>query len=101
MPGGGGAGQKHPDLSVLDPARGPGVLPLHPDGVNALLHVAGLVHDQDRVGDPQVLHDDRADVVTDGVGVPHRLAQQVLHPFRAGITGVLGDRPAVLAGQIR
>jgi hypothetical protein len=32
--------------------------------------------------------------------VPQRPAQQVLHPIRAGIAGVLGDRPAVLAWQV-
>ena len=35
------------------------------------------------------------------VVVPHRPTEQVLHPIRAGVPGVLGDRPAVLARQIR
>jgi len=39
-------------------------------------------------------------VVADGVVVPDRPSQQVLHPVRGGVPGVLGDRPAVLARQI-
>jgi hypothetical protein len=42
-----------------------------------------------------------AEVIADRVVVPHRPAQQVLHPIRVGVPGVLGDRPAVLAWQIR
>jgi len=30
-------------LGVLDPAGGAGVLPLHPDGADALLQIAGLI----------------------------------------------------------
>jgi hypothetical protein len=41
-----------------------------------------------------------ANVVTDGVLVPDRPGQQVLHAVRGGVSGVLGDRPAVLAGQV-
>jgi hypothetical protein len=39
----GGIGQVDRDLRVLDPARGAGVLALHPDRASALLQVAGLV----------------------------------------------------------
>jgi hypothetical protein len=41
-----------------------------------------------------------ADVVADGVLVPDRSSQQVLHTVRGGLAGVLGDRPAVLAWQV-
>jgi hypothetical protein len=41
-----------------------------------------------------------ADVVADGVLVPDRPGQQVLQAVRAVLAGVLGDRPAVLAGQV-
>jgi hypothetical protein len=41
-----------------------------------------------------------ANVVADGVVVPDRPAQEVLHAVRAGIPGVLGDRPAILAWQV-
>jgi hypothetical protein len=48
------------DLGVLDPAGGAGVLPLHPDGVPALLQITGLVDDQDPVGGAEVLDDEAA-----------------------------------------
>ena len=48
-----------------------------------------------------MLHDIGAHVVADPVVVPHRPTQQVLHPIRAGIAGMLGDRPAVLTWQLR
>jgi hypothetical protein len=42
-----------------------------------------------------------AHVVADRVLVPDGPAKQVLQPIRAGVPGVLGDPPAVLARQIR
>ena len=95
MPALGGIDQVDPDLGVLDPAGGAGVLALHPDGVGALLQIAGLVHHQHRVGIGEVIHDVSAQVVTHRVGVPGRASQQVLHAVRRRLTGVLGDRPAV------
>ena len=89
------------DLGVLDAAGGAGVLALDPDGGGALLEVAGLVHHQHRLGVAQVLSDVVANVIAHLVVVPHRPAKQVLHPIRAGIAGVLSDRPAVLAWQVR
>ncbi len=62
MPGGGGIGQVDGDLGVVDLAGGAGVLALHPDGVAALLEVAGLVDDQQRSGVGQVLEQVVADV---------------------------------------
>jgi hypothetical protein len=47
-----------------------------------------------------VVDHELAQVGRDPVGVPHRPVQEVLHPTRAGLTGVFGDRPAVLAGQL-
>ena len=35
------------------------------------------------------------------VGVPPGSGQQVLHPVRSPVPGMLGDRPAVLARQLR
>ena len=35
-PGRGGAAEEDPDLTVFDPARGPGVLPCHAGGLGAL-----------------------------------------------------------------
>jgi hypothetical protein len=89
------------DLRALHAARGAGVLALHPHGLGALLPIAGLVHHQHPVRVAQVLDQVGADVVTHPVVVPHRPGQQVLHPIRGGIPGVLGQRPAVLTGQIR
>jgi hypothetical protein len=81
------------DLGVLDPARGAGVLALNPDGVLALLQIAGLVHDQHRVRFAEVIGDEPAQVRGHPVGVPDRPAQQVLHRVRAGLPDVLGDAP--------
>jgi hypothetical protein len=47
-----------------------------------------------------VLDEVGAEIVADPVVVPHRPAEQVLHPVGAGVAGMLGDRPAVLAGQV-
>jgi hypothetical protein len=100
VPGITGIDQVDRDLGVLDPAGSAGVLTLHPDRLAALLEVAGLVDHQHRLGIAQVLDQVSTEVVADPVVVPHRPAQQVLHPIRAGIAGVLGERPAVLAWQV-
>jgi hypothetical protein len=47
----------------------------------------------------EVLDDMGTRVVADAVGVPPGACQQVLHPVRRRVTGMLGDRPAVLARQ--
>ena len=47
-----------------------------------------------------MLRDVAAQVIADAVGVPPGPRQQVLHPVRRGIPGLLGDRPAVLARQL-
>ena len=47
-----------------------------------------------------MLHDVAAHVIAHAVGVPPGPRQQVLHPVRRGIPGLLGDRPAVLARQL-
>ena len=101
MPGIGGVDQVDGDLGVLDPPGGAGVLTLHPNRRGALLEIAGLVDDQHRLGVAEVLDNVGAHVIADPVVVPHRPTKQVLHPIRAGVAGVLGDRPAVLARQIR
>jgi hypothetical protein len=48
-----------------------------------------------------MLGDIGAHVIADPVVVPHRPGQQVLHPVGTGMPGVLGERPAVLARQVR
>jgi len=101
MSGAAGIHQVDGDLGVLDPPSGAGVLALHPNGRRSLLEVSGLVDHQDRLGVAEVLDYQGAHVVADRVVVPHSPGQQVLHPVGVGVAGVLGDRPAVLAGQVR
>jgi hypothetical protein len=96
----GGVEEVDGDLGILDAARGAGVLALHPHRLDALLEIPGLVDDQHRLGVAQVLDQVVAEVIADPVVVPHGSGEQVLHPIRAGIAGVLGDRPVVLAGQL-
>jgi hypothetical protein len=88
------------DLGVVDLAGGAGVLATHPDGVAALLEVAGLIDDQHRARVAEVLDYQGAHVVADGAVVPHRPGQQVLQAVGSSLASVLGDRPAVLSGQV-
>jgi hypothetical protein len=46
-----------------------------------------------------MFHEIATDVVADGVGIPDRPGQQMLHAVRAGFPGMLGERPAVLPGS--
>jgi hypothetical protein len=50
---------------------------------------------QNRVRVAKVLEDVAAQSVRHRLGIPHRTSQQMLRPVRAGIPGMLGDRPAV------
>jgi hypothetical protein len=47
-----------------------------------------------------VVDDEAAQVITHAIGVPARPGQQMLHPVRCGIPGMLSDRPAVLPWQV-
>jgi len=96
-----GVDQVDRDLGVLDATRGAGVLALHPHRLDALLEIPSLVDHQHRLGIAQVLDHIGAHVVADRVLIPHGTSEQVLHPVRAGVAGVLSDRPAVLAWQLR
>jgi hypothetical protein len=100
VPAAAGIHQIDRDLGVLDAPGSAGVLALYPNGSGALLEVAGLVDDQHRLRVAEVLDHIVTDVVADRVFIPHRSGEQVLHAVRVGVAGVLGDRPAVLAGQI-
>jgi hypothetical protein len=42
-----------------------------------------------------------AHVIAHGAGIPSGPAEQVLHAVRGGLSGPLGDAPAVLAWQVR
>jgi hypothetical protein len=95
-----GVGQIDRDLGVLNPSRGAGVLALDPDGAHALLQVPGLVDHEDRVGVAEAGGDVVTQVIPDSVGVPAGAPEEVLHAMRVGVTGVFGDAPAVLAGQL-
>jgi len=92
-------GEEDRDLGVLDPSRGAGVLPLHPDRLLALLQIAGLVHHQHRARISEGVGDVAAQIIAHRVGVPLRTGQQMLQAVRGQVTAVLGDRPAVLAIQ--
>ena len=48
-----------------------------------------------------MLHHVAAQVIADRIGVRDRTGQQVLHPVRRRIPGLLSERPAVLAPQAR
>jgi hypothetical protein len=93
--------EEHRDLAVLHPPGGAGVLPLHARTSGALFEVAGFIDHQHRIRAAQMLHHIPAHIVADRVGVPPGTRQQVLHPIRGGVPRLLGDRPAVLAPQLR
>jgi len=76
-------------------------VPLHPGPGGALLDVSRLVGHQHRARVAEVPDDVTAHVVAHLAGVPFRALQQVLHPVRRPVPGMLGDRPAVLARQLR
>jgi site-specific DNA recombinase len=97
----GDVGAEHAQLAVLHPARGAGVLPLHPGRLGALLQEPGLIDHQHAIGGAEVPGHVAAHIVSDAVGVPGRGVQQPLHPIRRRITGRLGQGPPVLAGQRR
>jgi hypothetical protein len=60
----GGVGEEHPELAVLDPTGGAGVLALRPGGLDTLLQGPGLVDDQHPARLTQVLDHIAAQVVT-------------------------------------
>jgi hypothetical protein len=88
------------DLGVLDPTGVPVYWRCTPTVWVPFFEIAGLVDDQHRLGVAKALDQVGAEVVADAVVVPHRPAEQMLHPIRAGVADVLGDRPAVLAWQV-
>jgi hypothetical protein len=88
-------------LRVLDPPGGAGVLPLHACCGGALLDVSRLIGHQHRGRVAKVLDDITPQIIADAVGVPPGAREQVLHPVRRAIPGMLGDCQAVLARQFR
>ncbi|GHE29209.1 hypothetical protein GCM10017771_44790 [Streptomyces capitiformicae] len=96
-----GVGEEYTHLGVLDTPGCAGVLALHSRRGVALLHEAGLVHDQDTAVGAEVLDGIGTQAVTDGVGVPAGEAQQPLHRPRPGQAGLFGQLPAVLPLRLR
>jgi hypothetical protein len=96
-----GVAEEDADLTVLDAARGAGILPLHARRLLALLHEAGLVQHQHRVRVAEVLDHVGPQVVADRLGFPAHPAQEVLHPVRRAVARGFRQLPAVLAPQGR
>src|SRR4029077_197847 len=101
VPARGGIGQIHRNLGVLDTPSGAGVLALHPDRMNALVHIPGFVNHEDGPGVTERVDDILTQIISNPVGVPLRPRQQVLQPVGAGVATGFGDRPAILAVQPR
>jgi hypothetical protein len=101
VPGRGGvAGVDHVD-AVGDPPGTAQVLALHPGGVLAGLLLPGLVDHQHRIGWlAQVACRELPNRGHRRKCVPGRASQQPLHPVRRGVSGPLGQRPAVLPRQV-
>jgi hypothetical protein len=91
----------HGELAVLDLPRGAGVVPLHADGMPALLQVTRLVDDQHRLRVAETVTDELTDVGTYRSVVPPHPGSADLASRRAKIPGMLGDRPAVLGWERR
>jgi hypothetical protein len=71
-------------------------LPLHAGTGSALLQVASFIDDQDSTRITQVLCHVIPQVITHRPGIPPGASQQMLHPIRRQIPGMLCERPAVL-----
>ncbi len=97
MPVAAGISKEHADLAVLDAPGGAAVLALHPDGLRALLHKAGLIHNQDAVLIAQVLDHVPATQLARRVRVPPGVREQPLRTPWPGVPELLGELPAVLA----
>src|SRR5204862_837712 len=67
----------------------------------ALLDVSRLIGHQYRARIAKVLDHAGPKVVAHAVSVPFRTGQEVLHPVRGRIAGMLRDGPAILARQLR
>jgi hypothetical protein len=83
-------GQKHADLTVLDPSRRAAVRALH---AHALL----LIDNEHAVRVGPMLPPIRLQVVPHGVSFPDCASQQMPEPMRTGSTGLLGQLPTVPA----
>jgi len=76
-------------------------LPLHPDRLDTLIQVPGLIDHQDRLLVGERAGQIAAQVLTHEIGVPAGAGEQMLQSVRREIAAVLGDPPAVLALQRR
>ncbi len=96
----GGVGEVDGDLAQADPAECPGVLVGGADAVGGGLLVAGLVHDQHRLGIRELTRGPGRDAVPGQVVVDDGAGQKVLQPVRTAMPERLGQGPAVAGVQL-
>lgn len=99
VPSPGGIDQVHSELTVLNLRGRARTLPLHPDGVPALLQIFRSPVSS-MTSTPliitEMLTDELADIGTNLGVVPPHPVQQIPRSVQAGVPGALSDAPAVL-----
>jgi hypothetical protein len=65
--------------------------------MHALLHVAGLIKDQDRAAVAEGVDDVIPQIIAHGIGVPAGPRQRMLQPIGSRRTAVLSNGPAILS----
>jgi hypothetical protein len=93
--------QKHPNLAVLPPPSGATVLPGDSGGFLPFLDKACLIHDENPLLLPQMLHHIGLQGIPHGFFIPVGLAQQSLHPTRAVFAQRFSHLPTIFAFQGR
>jgi hypothetical protein len=61
--------------------------------LGASLQITGVVEDQYRARVAQLIEDVLSHVIAHRVGIPHRLAEQPLHPMWCTVSGLLSQLP--------
>jgi hypothetical protein len=96
-PTGGGIEQKDAHLAIGQSIRGSAVLIGHTRRFLALFEEPCLVHHQDPIRVPQVLHHIAAQFIADRLFIPVGFSQQALGPVRITFAQFLGQLPAIFA----